>query len=242
MLAPAILLAVTLGLLVWFAKDDVREYRRFKALDRSRQRRARYALWIWKQLAFFAVPALVGLALLGRGAAPLAMPSEFALLAGQLPDIGDSAGLALGAVIGGMIGGGILAALLARRGRKPLQVGDISALLPRNRAELALCALLSLSAGVTEELMFRLWLPLLLVLLTGNGWIAFGVPVVIFGLMHRYQGAAGVAITTLIGAAMAFVYLASGSLLAAMAIHAILDLNGLVLRPMLTGALRPASD
>ncbi len=38
MIPPLILLVATLGLLGWFLKDDVREYRLFKLLVRSRDR------------------------------------------------------------------------------------------------------------------------------------------------------------------------------------------------------------
>ena len=240
MLLPAVLLAGTLALLAWFARDDVREYRLFKALDSSAQRRARYALWIWKQIIFFALPALAGLALLGRLDALAGLPGEFTPLARLLPPISNIS-LVLAAMVGGMVAGSLLTAFVTRRGRRPLQIGDISRLLPRNRAELGLAALLSLTAGISEELMFRLFLPLLLVLVTGAGWPAFAIALLIFGLMHRYQGMAGAAMTVLIGALMAFVYLATGSLLFAMALHALLDLNGLVLRPMVTGALRSAA-
>ena len=66
MILPLVLLVVVLGVLGWFLRDDVREYRLFKLLVRSRDRRSRYAVWIFKQLLFFAAPSLVGLALLGR--------------------------------------------------------------------------------------------------------------------------------------------------------------------------------
>lgn len=254
MILPLVLLAVTLGLLGWFLKDDVRDYSLFKLLARSRDRRSRYAVWIAKQLLFFALPALVGLALLGRLSALTVMPAEFAGLAALLPPLSDPGGdgemygmLLTGVAIGGVIGGvgfGLLAMRRRKRG-KPARItpiGNIDHLIPRNRAELALGAALSVSAGVTEELLFRLFLPLLLVLITGNGWIAFGVPVLMFGAMHRYQGWAGVIATTAIGALFAALYLLTQSLAVAMVAHVLIDLNGLVLRPLLVGAFRPAAD
>ena len=254
MILPLVLLVATLGLLGWFLKNDVREYRLFKLLVRSRDRRSRYAVWVWKQLLFFALPALVGLALLGRLGALMTMPAEFGALASIFPPLSDPGGdkemyesILIGVGAGGVISGIAFGLLAARRRKtgKPARIkpiGDIGHLLPRNRSELLLGAVLSISAGVTEELLFRLFLPLLLVLITGNVWIAFVVSVLIFGAMHRYQGWAGVIATTLIGALFVALYLATQSLLVAMFAHVLLDLNGLVLRRVLRGAFRPATD
>jgi len=245
-----VLLVVTLAMLAWFAKDDVAEYERFKALTTSRARRRRYLIWVAKQLVYFALVALLGLALLKRLDALCFMPAEFAPLAARIP-IGGSierlinSQVAIGMLIGVAIVGAVIGGMAAVRGKRETPVGtigDIAALLPRNRAELLCGALLSVSAGVTEELMFRLFLPLLIVLVSGNVIVAFAVPVVVFGLMHRYQGMIGVIATTIIGALFAALYLGTQSLLTAMIVHALLDLNGMVLRPALTGALRRAAD
>ena len=247
MALPVLLLVATLALLFWFAKDDVREYRLFKALDRSSGRRARYALWVVKQVAFFALPALVGLALLGRIGALTAFPPEFAAIAMSLgPPVGigdDILGVLVGAAIGGALAGGVTLWLIRRRrvvrdgatGRLPT-LGDIDHLLPRNRAELPYGAMLAVSAGLTEELAFRLYLPLLLAMVTGNGWVAVVVPVLIFGALHRYQGWVGVVATTVMGVLFTLLYLYTRSLAVAIAGHAILDLNALVLRPAIAGA------
>ena len=250
MIVPAILLVLVLAALAWFTRDDVAEYQRFKALVTSRERRRRYLVWIAKQLGYFALPVLIGLALIGRLGALATMPPEFAPLAAYLPsqariDAMFNGDMALGLLIGvGFVGAGLGLRFAVRgKSKRPVgTVGDIQALLPRNRAEIVCGALLSVSAGVTEELMFRLFLPLLIVLVTGNAVAAFAAPVIIFGLMHRYQGPVGVIATTIVGALFAALYLATRSLAIAMAVHALLDLNGMVLRPALTGALRPATD
>lgn len=250
MTAALILLILTLAMLAWFAKNDVAEYERFKALKTSRERQLRYLIWVGKQLAYFALPAVLGLALIRRLDTLVTLPPEFAGLAKMLPSLSESGGdvpllsdMAMGALIGAAIGGSILGIIIARRkGQAPKTVGDIEHLLPRNRAELACGVVLSVSAGVTEELMFRLFLPLLIVLVTGSAIAAFVVPVVIFGLMHRYQGWVGVVATGVIGAVFVAFYLATQSLWAAMLAHVVVDLNGLVLRPALTGALKRAAD
>ena len=92
--------------------------------------------------------------------------------------------------------------------------------------------MLSFSAGISEELMFRLALPLLLTLLIGNAWIGFLLSITIFGLMHYYQGWQGVLATTFAALLFSVVYLYTGSLLIPIVMHIFMDLNGLVFVPM----------
>ncbi len=53
-------------------------------------------------------------------------------------------------------------------------------------------ALLGASAGVVEEVFFRLYLPLLLVMAGMSAMAAFAAAVLPFALLHRYQGWIGV--------------------------------------------------
>ena len=50
-----------------------------------------------------------------------------------------------------------------------------------------------------------------------------------FGLAHLYQGVRGVLLTGVLGAYLAWLTISSGSLLPAMAIHALIDLRVLAL-------------
>jgi uncharacterized protein len=145
-------------------------------------------------------------------------------------------------VVAGLAIGALVAWAMARRRLRMPTAGNITALLPRNRAELPYGALLSVSAGVTEEAMFRLLLPLLITLVSGSWAAGFVIPTLIFGAMHRYQGWVGVVATTLVGALLSVVYLATQSIAMAMFVHVAIDLNGLVLRPLLSGALRSPGD
>ena len=70
-------------------------------------------------------------------------------------------------------------------------------------------------------------------LASGSAVLAFAAAGIIFGLAHIYQGRAGVAATTIVGFLLAAIYLASGSLAAPIAIHVLLDIVGLVIRPTL---------
>ncbi|HXH15234.1 MAG TPA: CPBP family intramembrane glutamic endopeptidase [Sphingomonas sp.] len=243
MILPNALLLVAIMAIVWFLKGDLLGYRRLKRLSDTASRQKTYRLWIAKAAIAFALPALIGLALLGRLDALLTVPPEFAALQELLPNFGgDSRAFVCGMMGGGALAGLVIGAFLATRRTwrilKP--IGNVGSLLPRNRPEIAHAAAMAIAAGVTEELAFRLFLPLLIALVTGNALVAFGVAVAAFGALHLYQGWAGVIATTIVGALMAAVYLMTGSLVLAMALHALIDLNSLVVRPMLTGAWRAA--
>ena len=243
MILPNALLLVTIISLVWFLKGDLLGYRRIKRLPDTTSRQKTYRLWIAKAAIAFVLPAVIGLALLGRLDALVTVPPEFDTLRTLLPSFhGYSPAELLGMIGGSALGGLIIGAVLAtRRNWRVLKtIGNVGSLLPRNRPEIAHAAAMSIAAGISEELAFRLFLPLLVALVSGSAFVAFGIAVAAFGAMHVYQGRAGVIATTLIGALMAAVYLMTGELWLAMVLHALIDLNSLVLRPMLTGAWRAA--
>ena len=234
-------LALALAAYAYFFKGDFGRLSELVALQPPGWRRRRYRLWIAKSWVLFAAPALVGLALVGRLDTMAAMPAQFAapaLAAGYPAPLADSLGeLAIGLAAGSVLGGG-WALWRGRTGRRPAMLGDFSTLLPENRSEAALAAASALSAGITEELFFRLLIPLLIADLTGSAWLGFGVATVLFALAHRYQKWPGVVATGMVGILLAFFYLQSGALWLAMLFHATIDLNGLVIRPALAGMLR----
>ena len=98
-------------------------------------------------------------------------------------------------------------------------IGDIRAILPRNRGELPYGAALGLTAGIVEELLFRLALPALLfgVLqgIPGAGALAFGIAALLFGALHLYQGPLGILFAFILGLLFTVLYLVTGSILAA---------------------------
>ncbi|TCQ10836.1 MULTISPECIES: CPBP family intramembrane glutamic endopeptidase [Sphingomonas] len=243
MILPNVLLLVTIISLVWFLKGDLLGYRRTKRLTDTASRQKTYRLWIAKAAIAFVLPAVIGLVLLGRLDALVTVPPEFDAPRALLPSFeGDSSAELLGMIGGSALGGLIVGAVLAtRRNWRILKtIGNVGSLLPRNRPEIMHAAAMSIAAGISEELAFRLFLPLLIALVTGNAFVAFGVAIAVFGAMHLYQGRAGVIATTLVGALMAAVYLMTGELWLAMVLHALIDLNSLALRPALTGAWRAA--
>jgi uncharacterized protein len=104
------------------------------------------------------------------------------------------------------------------------------ALLPRSRSERHLFALVGVTAGVCEEWLYRGFFLAVVVAL------APGLPAVVlvlvaaaaFGLAHAYQGTTGILTTGVLGGVLAGVYLATGSLLLPVLLHAAIDLRFLL--------------
>lgn len=98
----------------------------------------------------------------------------------------------------------------------------VEPMLPHSRPELNGFYLLSLTAGICEELLFRgfmLWyLNQYMALIP-----AVAVAAVVFGVGHAYQGSRGIVLTGIVGAFFAAVYLVSGSLFPGMLLHALMD-------------------
>jgi uncharacterized protein len=234
MLLAGVLLAAALAACGHFVRHDTRTFARFKAVADTEVRQRKFLRWAAKSFGYFLVMPLIGLALLGRIDALWTFPAEFASAAAEMPVTTDVSASFVATLIGAVFAGGVLGGLLASRRRKLPRQGkaiDIEALIPRNRAETVGIALLGANAALTEEICFRLYIPLLLALLGVNVWLAFGAAMLLFGAMHRYQGWLGVALTTTIGGMFAFAYLSSGGLALPILLHLLLNLNGLILRP-----------
>ena len=77
---------------------------------------------------------------------------------------------------------------------------DISSLLPRDPAEIAVWVLVSLTAGFCEEMIFRGYLQKQFAALTGSALAAVLIQAVIFGVSHGYQGLRNVITISIFGA------------------------------------------
>lgn len=227
--------AIVLGLAV-LALRDRSAYKRFKALTESKDRIRHFRRWVIGAFLVFGVGGVLALWIAGRVADLWRMPPEFApVMAGMSGDV--SASLLFGMAFGVTFVLGVLL-ITARRAKrrqeaKPRATGDILALMPRNGSERVWLALLSINAGVSEEIFYRLVIPLLLYVVSGSLIGALIGGCVIFGLIHAYQGIVGIFATTVLGAAFTVIYLGTGSLLIAMIVHALIDLNTLVFLPWL---------
>ncbi len=107
--------------------------------------------------------------------------------------------------------------------RRAFASGDMDFIRPRTRPEFARFRALSITAGVTEEIIFRGFLIGVLALAMPF-WLAAIASSVLFGAAHIYQGPAGVLRTGMIGGLMAGVYVLGGSLWPVIVLHALIDL------------------
>jgi len=109
-------------------------------------------------------------------------------------------------------------------------IPDFSALLPSTVQERWLWALVAVSAGICEEVVFRGWL---LSALHGQAGLSGAALIVaasaVFGLAHIYQRTTGVILTGLAGALFCLLYVATGSLLIPIALHIIVDVRFAIL-------------
>lgn len=240
----AILLTVMLAVIALNVVAGPRGYR-LLAEAGGVGRKAFYRRMLMAQLLQFTLPPIVGLLVLGRIDAVLALPPELWSASAMLR--GDAPAVPIDPLLTSVFGLAVLVAiplgalLTWRRLRKgkgaPAYLARFSALLPRDRDEVLLGAAISVAAGIGEELFFRLLLPMLLAIFIG-GIPAVLVAVMLFGLAHSYQGWKGVAVTTLVGILFTAMYLMSGSLVIAMMFHATIDLMTLAIRPAIRGAWR----
>lgn len=235
-LLGAALIALVALLTIRAMRKDRREYQQFKRFRGTLKRQQMYRKWLVDSFRTFGGAGVVVL-LLAWDQVPLLLAdvnsigwvdSARTAFAGSQVAIGVVTGI-LVALVGGML----LAIYAARHIDEVPAIGDIQALLPRNRTELRYGALLSINAGVVEELLFRLALPALIFGVTGNAAGALLGSLALFGALHVYQGAAGVIGSTIVGGLLMLVYLATGSILVAMAVHALIDLRSLVLIPVI---------
>ncbi|MGE7874689.1 CPBP family intramembrane glutamic endopeptidase [Bacillus paramycoides] len=117
------------------------------------------------------------------------------------------------------------------------QMSDVSEMLPSNYRESILWIFICITAGVTEELLFRSFMMNYLLQLF-PALSTIGVLVIssiIFGLAHFYQGWKGIVGTTILGFMLGRVYVATGSIYPSMLIHMLIDLFVLVRLFLLKG-------
>ena len=100
----------------------------------------------------------------------------------------------------------------------------IHQLTPVSRSEKLLFVLLSVSAGICEELTFRsVLLPALLVA-SGSLVLAVVLSSIAFGLLHAHQHASGAARAAVLGVILCIPFVLRGSVLPSMAAHTLIDL------------------
>ena len=148
-------------------------------------------------------------------------------------------GALIGVAVGLMIG--LLApVIMVRRtpGAAGKQLAPIRFLLPTTVAQRWMFALVCVTAGIAEEIVYRGFvLHVLVVVWPGtNGWWIVLAAAALFGIAHAYQGKAGTVATGVMGFLFSLFYIATGNLLLPMALHTLVDLRIFLLIPSEAGA------
>jgi membrane protease YdiL (CAAX protease family) len=151
-----------------------------------------------------------------------------------LIDLGEQAGNAFRT----LVVCGILAAIvfllmgaqkIQKKKATPEQVGKalegVRRLLPKTSTERKVWVLVSISAGLCEEFLYRGWLLSLFSAALGSVWLGLLISSIIFGLAHAYQGRSGIIGTGILGAIFGIVFIVSGSLIPGQLLHTAMDLN-----------------
>lgn len=115
-----------------------------------------------------------------------------------------------------------IAASAEKRDANRARFAELAFMLPRNADEYRWFIVLSVVAGVCEELMCRGYLVWVLHAYVGM-LPAVLLSAAIFGIGHMYQGWRGVAKTGAVGLVMSAIVLAGGWLVPAMLVHALID-------------------
>ena len=174
----------------------------------------------WGSIVMLGVLGLASLLVGARDGGPAAL----GLVALPLPAVAAWAAM--------LTAGGLAVILVFRRLATAVGTADsplLRELLPRTPAERRVFLLLSMTAGLAEEVAYRGYVIPALAPLVGTGGAAV-LGSVAFGVVHGYQGMLGVVRTALVGGLLAWGFLASGSLWPAILAHASIDvLAGLVL-------------
>jgi len=243
-LTPWILGAVLVALLAFMTFNAVRKNRRdystFKRQRSSKRRRKTFRKWLRQSFLNFGGAAAVVLLLSWQFIGPFQEAVDaWPWVEGARQIFSDSGWIGptiVAALIALLVVGGVLGIFAARseisNASEVPSIGDVQALLPRNRAELKWGAALAINAGLVEELLFRLALPALIFGVTGSAIAAVAASILIFGFLHIYQGLPGIIGSVILGAAFMAIYLSTGSIVVAIVVHALFDLRSLVLIPV----------
>ena len=233
--------------MVYYFRKDAAEYEEFKLQTDTLQRQIFYKKWTVRSFFLYAGLTVLLLLIFDRLSAVAIIPGEFSTFSERIQNSISAENsiinkrflltLVVIFIVTSLVSPSLIAYI--RRGKSDkLMAGDIQPLLPRNRSEKFWGVIISVNAGVSEELFFRLTLPLLLFYILGNVVAAFAVSAVLFGLIHLYQGWAGVIFTFILGVVFTLVYLGTGHLWVVITAHAAINLNGLILQPFFMSVFR----
>jgi len=165
------------------------------------------------------------------------------LIAGRWATVEDfllDLALAVGFVVVAFVVLGIIGTALGMR--NPSQAGEVKRLAnmlgPQSRASLGIFILVSCTAGLVEEILFRGYLQRQIGAITGNIYVGLIVSAILFGLGHGYQGARRMVLIAVLGAMFGLLALMRKSLRPGMMAHAFFDsVEGVLLWLVRKGAI-----
>ena len=187
-----------------------------------------------------------------QSVALLVLLATWGILDRPIVDLGiripDLQGLLIGAAIivlsTGLLVYALIVATRLNATSRQAQIGSLGNLvyfLPQTDKELRAAYLLSVTAGVVEEIVYRgfvLWC----LFLYFPDWLALVISSVAFGLAHIYQGWAGVFKTGVLGLVLAMIYVGTGTIWVPVIIHALIDvLQMATARELFRPACQPES-
>lgn len=223
--------------------QDRQHFPAFEQLSGSEARQRTFRRWIVDSFIRYGLLGLLGLYLIGDLDAVYRLPSDIEAARTSLglpPGRAQWMGYGLAAAVTiGLVAGAAGSASL-----DPSKVSQdgVGSLFARNRQEARWTGLLSLNAGLTEEIFFRALLFTALFEATGSLIVAALLATVLFAVAHLYQGLNGVLSSGLFGVIFMMIYLMTGALWLVILLHALIDLRSLVLLPYSLGWLSPEKD
>jgi membrane protease YdiL (CAAX protease family) len=213
-------------------------HRRLLAALDAGQNEARlrfYRQWTWQGWTLAMVTLALTLGVAGWTPAQLGLR-----LSHNLPGSYGISPSFLAGFIPAVIAGIVIAAVVARRNKAsattknvpPIAGGaNVTRMLPRTPRERWGFAALAVTAGLTEELIWRgFGLGALHIVLpqAHSAWL-IALAALAFGWAHLYQGYTGMLVTGVLGALLAALYIGTGSLLLPMLVHVLIDLRALLI-------------
>lgn len=146
-------------------------------------------------------------------------------------DYGASDGFIVGATIGafGALALRPLLALFVPRFADAMRsaYAPLAPFLPKTGTQLFWGLFVSVAAGVAEEIAYRGMLMAYLVTWFSN-WGALAISSLLFGAAHLYQGWKGVLTTTLLGAALGYIYIKTDSLTLPILLHIAINVSSML--------------
>lgn len=126
--------------------------------------------------------------------------------------------------LAGVLGAAAVVLLFKALGHQDSEL--MQEIVPVTIREKTVFVILSITAGVCEELTFRGFLVAALLVATGSVVLAVLLSSVVFGLMHAHQGTGGALRAACLGMVLCVPLLLTGSVYPSMAAHALADIAG----------------